>query len=141
MAFNIEQSDSEELKEEHNINVTPFIDVILVLLIIFMVAAPIATVSIPVNLPEVVTEQPENNEEPVYLTLNQELVLTLNDDMELNIGAIESQLQQQGINKQRSLMLRVDESIEYGEFVKLLNALTQAGYSKVGLVGIEGDEQ
>ena len=141
MAFNFEQGDSDELNEQHEINVTPFIDVILVLLIIFMVAAPIATVSVPVNLPQIEAEKQTNTEETIYITLKQDHSLVLGDELNSTIDAIAELMVSQGINKQQNVLLRADEQVNYGEFIKLLNQLNQAGYTKVGLVGLEGTAQ
>ncbi len=68
-------SDGDDLN--HEINVTPFIDVILVLLIIFMVAAPLSTVDVPVDLPGSTASQSQRPEEPIFLTLQKDLTLSL----------------------------------------------------------------
>src|ERR1700752_2667881 len=70
----------DELSEVHDLNVTPFIDVMLVLLIIFMVAAPLATVDVPVDLPSSNTQQQKRPDKPVYLTIKADLSLAIGDD-------------------------------------------------------------
>ena len=71
---------SDELTEVHDINVMPFIDVMLVLLIIFMVAAPLATVDVPVDLPSSNTQPQQRPDKPIYLTIKADLTLAIGDD-------------------------------------------------------------
>src|SRR5690606_5042148 len=82
MAGGIRESDGDDddLAESHEINVTPFIDVMLVLLIIFMVAAPLATVDVNVDLPASNAQSQPRPEEPLFLTVKQDLSLSLGDD-------------------------------------------------------------
>src|SRR5262245_58975803 len=79
MGFKLQHGD-DDLAEVHEINVTPFIDVILVLLIMFMVAAPLATVDIAVNLPAANVEPQPRPEKPVFLTVKQDLTLTIGEE-------------------------------------------------------------
>jgi biopolymer transport protein ExbD len=127
----------ENLDEIHEINVTPFIDVMLVLLIIFMVAAPLATVDIPVNLPALAAEQQNRPEKPIYLTLKADLTLALGEDAvgrDLLRGALDAAASH---DRDTRIFLRADSAVPYGEVVEVMNLLRAAGYLKVALVGLE----
>lgn len=137
MTFGQQDNVTDELVEQHEINVTPFIDVILVLLIIFMVAAPLATVSVPVNLPSSTASNEMSAGEPLYLTLQHDLTLTLGEKQTVLHQQLISTLQDQQIDKQQQIFLRADELVSYGELIKLMNLLAQAGYHKIALVGLD----
>jgi len=125
------------LNEVHEINVTPFIDVMLVLLIIFMVAAPLATVDIQVNLPASTAEPQPRPEKPLYLTVKSDLALTLGNDA-IERGALGATLD--GLTKgekETRIFLRADKTVPYGELMEVMNLLRSAGYLKVALVGLE----
>src|SRR5262245_31638258 len=125
------------LNEVHEINVTPFIDVMLVLLIIFMVAAPLATVDIQVNLPASTAEPQPRPEKPLYLTVKSDLALTLGNDA-VERGALGTTLD--GLTKgekETRIFLRADKTVPYGELMEVMNLLRSAGYLKVALVGLE----
>ncbi|MFT3763269.1 MAG: TonB system transport protein ExbD [Pseudoxanthomonas sp.] len=136
MAFNTRR-DEDEPEENHEINVTPFIDVMLVLLIIFMVAAPLATVDVPVDLPaSTATPQPKDND-PIYLTVQADLSLSLNQD-KITVDQLPAKLEalSRGDHDER-IFLRADQGVPYGELMATMNALRSAGYLKVALVGLE----
>ncbi len=131
---------ADELSELHEINVTPFIDVILVLLIIFMIAAPLATVDISVDLPASNAEQQPRPDKPIYLTLKPDLSLTLDNDQVVARPALATALDQaSGGDREQRLFLRADRTVPYGELMLLMNDLRSAGYLKIALVGMEAE--
>ncbi|MGB0895612.1 MAG: TonB system transport protein ExbD [Parashewanella sp.] len=140
MAFNNLGSDANELAENHDINVTPFIDVMLVLLIIFMVAAPLATVSIPVDLPNSSAKPQPTPEKPLFLTIEKDSTLTLGDDNQVKLEQLTSQLDVMLENKEQRIYIRADQNIAYKDLMAVVNQLNQSGYLQIALVGLEGVE-
>jgi len=137
MAARIREGAGDELEENHEINVTPFIDVMLVLLIIFMVAAPLATVDINVDLPASSATAQPRPDKPLYVTLKQDLTLNVGNDPATRetLGATLDRLSQN--NKETRIFLRADKAVDYGELMNVMNALRHAGYLKIALVGLE----
>ena len=134
----IRRSQQEDALEEiHEINVTPFIDVILVLLIIFMVAAPLSTVDVNVDLPASTANPAPRPDKPLFLTLAPDLALALGDSP-IARGNLASAIdaETQGDKEQR-VFVRADRVVPYGEVMELMNLLRGAGYLKIGLVGME----
>jgi len=130
----------DSLNELHEINVTPFIDVMLVLLIIFMIAAPLATVDIAVNLPAANAERSPRPDEPLYLTLRSDLSLMLGDQRVAREALAVALDQATGGDKEQRLFLRADRAVPYGALMGLMNVLRSAGYLHVALVGLEADK-
>ena len=128
---------TDELEVVHEINVTPFIDVILVLLIIFMVAAPLATVDIAVDLPSSNAEPQQHSDKPVYLTLRPDLTLAVGDDAVMRETLTSALDAATGGNHEQRIFLRADRSVPYGEVMRVMNELRGARYLKVALVGLE----
>ncbi len=130
-------SYDDDMVETHEINVTPFIDVMLVLLIIFMVAAPLATVDINVDLPASSAEPQPKPDRPLYLTIQADSSLALgNDPVTLGDLAPALKIASEGDVEQR-IFLRADKSVDYDTLMQTMNTLRQAGYLKVALVGME----
>jgi biopolymer transport protein ExbD len=130
-------SQEDALETTHEINVTPFIDVMLVLLIVFMVAAPLSTVDVNVDLPASTANPAPRPDKPLFLTLKPDLTLALGE-APIARGNLASALdgETQGDKEQR-VFVRADRAVPYGEVMELMNLLRAAGYLKIGLVGME----
>jgi TonB system transport protein ExbD (group 1) len=140
MAAKLAGSGGGRYNEEQNseINVTPFVDVMLVLLIIFMVAAPMAAVDVKVALPPAVAKASPNPPKPVYISIqankrifimdSQTDLATLGDDLRGNLGA------KRNPTKER-IFIRADKDVLYGDFMGVMNALQDNGFYSVALVG------
>ena len=127
----------DALNEVHEINVTPFIDVMLVLLIIFMVAAPLATVDIKVSLPVASAAPQPRPDRLLFLTVKPDLSLQLGNDS-VSRERLPSTLDAVAKgDKDRPIYLRADKIVPYGELIEVMNLLRAAGYLKVALVGLE----
>ena len=127
----------DEIGEIADINVTPFIDVTLVLLIIFMVAAPLSTVDVAVDLPvsnAVVQPRPDK---PVFLTVRRDQSLALGDDTVPRDG-LQARLDvETGHDRDKRIFVRADKGLAYGDLMGVMNGLRDAGYLKIALVGLE----
>ncbi|TCT03489.1 TonB system transport protein ExbD [Aquabacter spiritensis] len=128
----------DDLAENHEINVTPFIDVMLVLLIIFMVAAPLATVDIQVDLPTSTAQQQQRPDKPIFLTVNTQLELALGNDPVPRDGIARVLDAASNNDRQQRIFVRADKAVSYGDVMEVMNLLRNAGYLKVALVGLEG---
>ena len=140
MAINLNSGGNDDpggAGEMSEINVTPFIDVVLVLLIIFMVAAPLSTVDVPVDLPVSNAEPQERPGEPIYLTVQGDLTLALGEDPVDRTALGASLDAATGGNRNERILLRADGAVAYSELMGVMNALRSAGYLKIGLVGLE----
>ena len=129
------------LNEVHEINVTPFIDVMLVLLIIFMVAAPLATVDIAVDLPSSIAKPQERPDMPVFLTVKSDLSLAIGDEMVPRAALSEALSRTTKGDKDMRIFLRGDRAVPYGEVMEVMNLLRAAGFLKVALVGLDKGQQ
>jgi biopolymer transport protein ExbD len=136
MALLLHHGD-DDLPENHEINVTPFIDVMLVLLIIFMVAAPLATVDVAVDLPVSTTEPQPRPDKPIFLTIKTDHTLALGEVTVAEANLASALDAAAGGDKEQRVFLRADKAVEYGELMQTMNRLRAAGYLKVALVGLE----
>jgi biopolymer transport protein ExbD len=128
---------TDELTEVHDINVTPFIDVMLVLLIIFMVAAPLATVDVPVDLPSSTAQPQQRPNKPVYLTVKADGSLAVGDDPVPRDALADVLATATQGDKDERIFLRGDRAVPYGDVMQVMNDLRNAGYLKIALVGME----
>jgi biopolymer transport protein ExbD len=138
VAFKITHADDGDMPVNHEINVTPFIDVMLVLLIIFMVAAPLATVDTKVDLPASTAQPEPKSDKPIYLTVKADRSWVLGDTP-VTADSLAAGLDRlsHGDHDQR-IFLRADKTVDYDSLMKAMNELRAAGYLKVALVGLEG---
>jgi biopolymer transport protein ExbD len=136
MAIRLDHGE-DDLAEMHEINVTPFIDVMLVLLIIFMVAAPLATVDVPVDLPRSNAQQQPPPHKPIFVTIRADHSIAIGDEPVAPGGLAAALDAASGSNKQERIFLRADRSVPYGDVMLVLNSLRSADYLKVALVGLE----
>jgi biopolymer transport protein ExbD len=138
MSLSEGSDDDDDFGENHEINVTPFIDVILVLLIIFMVAAPLSTVDLPINLPSSTVTPQKKPDKPTYVSIKPDLAVAIGENMVKRVDLVR-QLDAMGDgNKDRPIFLRVDRAVPYGEFFDVMERLRAGGYQKTKLVALEG---
>ncbi|HEX6860039.1 MAG TPA: biopolymer transporter ExbD [Caulobacteraceae bacterium] len=126
-----------QVEQNSEINVTPFVDVMLVLLIIFMVAAPLASVSVEVKLPDAVAKPRPNPPKPVYISIQKSGriyigdfptdIATIGDDLRKSVGRRDPE-------KER-IFIRADQEVRYGAFMEVMNALQDNGFYSVALIG------
>ncbi|WP_455852226.1 TonB system transport protein ExbD [Pantoea endophytica] len=123
--------------EMHEINVTPFIDVMLVLLIIFMVAAPLATVDVRVNLPASTSAPQPRPEKPVYLSIKEDKQIFIGNDAVTKETLVNTLTAQTEGKKDTTIFFQADKSVDYATLMEVMDQLREAGYLKIGLMGME----
>jgi biopolymer transport protein ExbD len=128
-----------QIEQNSEINVTPFVDVMLVLLIIFMVAAPLATVSVVVNLPPAMAPPSTNPPKPIYISIQRAGSIYIGD-FSTNLGRIGEDLRKQigtrNPEKER-IFIRADKETLYGDFMGVMNSLQDNGFYSVALIGTD----
>jgi biopolymer transport protein TolR len=116
------------------INVTPFVDVMLVLLIIFMVTAPMLTSGVPIELPETKGQQLQTNKEPVTISVDKSGKMFIGDT-EVSLGNISEVLKARAKNgTEEQIFIRGDKGIDYGTVMRVMGRVKAAGFTKVSLV-------
>jgi biopolymer transport protein ExbD len=133
-----DDDDDDDFGEAHDINVTPFIDVMLVLLIIFMVAAPLSTVDLPVDLPSSTAIPQPRPDKPVYVTIKSDLAVAIGETPVKRVDLVSALDAMPGEGKDRRIFLRADRTVPYGELMDVLERLRIGGFSKIALVALEG---
>jgi biopolymer transport protein ExbD len=131
-------NDDDDFDETHEINVTPFIDVMLVLLIIFMIAAPLSTVDLPVDLPSSTAVPQKRPDKPTYVTIKADLAVAIGETPVKRVELVHSLDAMSGEGKERRIFLRADRGVPYGELMDVLERLRVGGYSRIALVAQEG---
>ena len=129
--------DDDDFAETHDINVTPFIDVILVLLIIFMVAAPLSTVDLPIDLPSSTAAPEKKPDKPTYVSIKPDLGLAIGESLVKRVDLVRTLDALPNASKDRPIFLRADRAVPYGELMNVLEILRTGGYSRIKLVALE----
>lgn len=132
---------TEQDTEFSEINVTPFIDVMLVLLIIFMVTVPLTTVTVPLDLPVAQEKPTPPTDKPLVLSLDKEKQLFLGDEPISDEQLITALNDKTGSNFDTVVFFQVDKAVNYDSLLQVINRLRQGGYLKIGLVGLEEGNQ
>src|ERR1700722_5364026 len=130
--------DDEDFGVAHEINVTPFIDVMLVLLIIFMIAAPLSTVDLPVDLPTSTAVPQKKPDKPTYVTIKADLAVAIGETPVKRVDLVRTLDAIAGEGKDRRIFLRADRGVSYGELMDVLERLRADGYGHIALVALEG---
>src|ERR1700680_1765591 len=133
-----ELDDDSDFAETHEINVTPFIDVILVLLIIFMVAAPLSTVDLPIDLPSSTATAQKKPDKPTYVSIKPDLAVAIGETPVKRADLVRSLDAMADSSKDRFIFLRADRAAPYGELMECFEILRAGGYAKIKLVALEG---
>jgi len=124
-----------DLGQNHDMNVAPFVDVMLVLLIIFMVAAPLATVAIKVDIPPAIN-QPPTDKKPTYISIQEgEKIFLVDTPTELSRLGADLAVRLGGANpKDETVLIRADRTVKYREFMNVVNQLQVDGFYRIGLI-------
>ncbi|WP_372362094.1 TonB system transport protein ExbD [Xanthomonas sp. NCPPB 1325] len=139
MSFKLDSEDEGDAGL-HEINVTPFIDVMLVLLIIFMVAAPLATVNVPLDLPVSSVQAKPEPQEPVVVSLKADLRVFVGEAEVERIALGDALHTLFDGDREVRVYLRADKTVSYGDLMNLMNTLREQGYQKVALVTLDQTE-
>lgn len=129
------QTHSKNFKPVNEINMTPFIDIMLVLLIIFMITAPLLTVGVEVDLPETQAGTMNENVEPLVISINNKntvFIMETETDLRVLVPRLQAITKN---NKDTTLYVQADKSVPYSMLMDVMGRLNKAGFKKVGLIG------
>jgi biopolymer transport protein TolR len=121
-------------KPMSEINVTPMVDVMLVLLIVFMVAAPLLTVGVPIDLPQTAAKELNTEQKPITVSINPTGEIYLGDTQVQLEGLVDQIIAQAANGKDERIYVRGDQTANYGAVMKVMGTLSAAGFSKIGLI-------
>lgn len=130
-----------QVKLESEINVTPLVDVMLVLLIIFMVSAPMMTVGLPVDLPQASLSEIVHEDEPLTVIIAAGGVINLGEELVSKDSLAQSLAQFDDTKRKQRVRIRADRTVTYDDIMFVMSALTESGFSRIGLMAtpkIEG---
>jgi len=136
MAFSTQKNHKNSRKKPlmSEINITPFVDVLLVLLIIFMIAAPMLTGSVNVDLPKGSSEAIQEKSQPLIVTIDSEGAVFLQDE-QIKLGLLNGKLLQiAGNNIEQKIYIKADKGLDYGRVMEVIKNINQGGFSHVILV-------
>jgi biopolymer transport protein ExbD len=131
------KGDKYTVGQNSDINVTPFVDVMLVLLIIFMVSIPAATVAIKVDLPPAIKQPDDPNKKPIYISIKDSGQITVFPQGPTTLATLDYDLAralQKPDPKKETILIRADKYVRYGDFMSVVNTLQTDGYYKVSLI-------
>lgn len=137
MGVSLKDPQDGDLGEVSDINVTPFIDVILVLLIIFMVAAPLATVDLPIDLPTSSAVAQKKPDKPTYVSIKPDLTVAVGETAVKRAELVATLDAAPDNSKDRFIFLRADKAVPYGDLMDVLEILRAGGYTRLKLVALE----
>ncbi|MBS0272341.1 MAG: protein TolR [Proteobacteria bacterium] len=138
MSFSMDRPQKKGSRRRANlvaeINVTPMVDVMLVLLVIFMITAPLLTAGVPVDLPKTKASVMNEKEEPLTITVDSKGILYLQETaLELSV-LIPRLIAITGSNPEARIYVRGDKAISYGQVMEVMGAISEAGFTKVALI-------
>ena len=134
MKINNKNNNSFQNKPMSEINVTPLVDVMLVLLIIFMITAPLLTTGVSVDLPTTESQVLPGQDEPLTITINKNKEIFIGDNL-VKLEALKIKLNAiANLNKDSRIFIRADEILPYGDVMELMTLIKKAGYNKVALL-------
>jgi biopolymer transport protein ExbD len=133
-----DHDDDGDFAESHEINVTPFIDVMLVLLIIFMVAAPLSTVDLPIDLPTSTATPQKKPDKPTYVSIKPDLAIAIGENFVKRVDLVRSLDAMPDVKKDQFIFIRADRGVPYGELMDVLEILRNGGYKMLKLTALEG---